>query len=228
MLFFFCCRLCRGWMTQSLHYFALTKIKNIRIPAVFLTETLCPPSGRGHVFPQLPLRREAFTAGRDEDRPAATGRELKIVIINVQWSGIQDAFFTQNGLNLLIKLSPGGCVWPTQGSWCLSENCVFVQGGTRDQDSCPRNYRWINRCCYWGKEVVLLTDLTLFVQNPITDMRVTAAVSFKCPLSLCPTVDAMLNKLLSASALQSYCFLSTLLVMIGLLKVQHCSIPPKP
>ncbi|KAG8009004.1 Ran GTPase-activating protein 1 [Nibea albiflora] len=57
---------------------------------------------RDHVFPQLPLRREALTAGRDEDRPAAT--------------------------------------------------------------------------------------------------------------------DAVLNKLLSASALQSYCFLSTLLVMIGLLK----------
>ncbi|TKS90100.1 Ran GTPase-activating protein 1 [Collichthys lucidus] len=32
------------------------------------------------------------------------------------------------------------------------------------------------------------------------------------------TIDAVLNKLLSASALQSYCFLSTLLVMIGLLK----------
>uniref|UniRef100_A0A3Q4AK17 Ran GTPase-activating protein 1 n=1 Tax=Mola mola TaxID=94237 RepID=A0A3Q4AK17_MOLML len=35
------------------------------------------------------------------------------------------------------------------------------------------------------------------------------------------TIDAMLKKLLSASVLQSYCFLSTLLVMMGLLKVLH-------
>lgn len=40
-------------------------------------------------------------------------------------------------------------------------------------------------------------------------------------IALCPT-DAVLKKLISGSALQSYCFLSTLLVMMGLLKVQNC------
>lgn len=53
----------------------------MRIPAVFVIVTLCPPSGRDHVFPQLPLCREAPSAGRDEDRPAATGGNLKEVNI---------------------------------------------------------------------------------------------------------------------------------------------------
>lgn len=56
----------------------------------------------------------------------------------------------------------------------------------------------------------------------ILAVRIESAIFVDCPVSLCPTTDAVLKKLLSASAFQSYCFLSTLLVRMGLLKVQHC------
>lgn len=53
---------------------------------------------------------------------------------------------------------------------------------------------------------VLLKIASLYSEQPETKMAVLE------------TIDAVLKKLLSASALQSYCFLSTLLVMMGLLK----------
>uniref|UniRef100_A0A671U178 Ran GTPase-activating protein 1 n=1 Tax=Sparus aurata TaxID=8175 RepID=A0A671U178_SPAAU len=54
--------------------------------------------------------------------------------------------------------------------------------------------------------------------NTVLALRVESAIFVDCPVSLCPTTDAVLKKLLSASTFQSYCFLSTLLVQMGLLK----------
>ena len=117
------------------------------------------------------------------------------------------------GCNLLINLSflSGGSIWPTHGSRCPSENRLFVQWGIRDQDSCPWNYWW-TKCCYYWKQMLIF----------ILALRVGSAILVDCPVSLCPTTDAVLKKLLSASAFQSYCFLSTLLVQMRLLKVQCC------
>lgn len=53
---------------------------------------------------------------------------------------------------------------------------------------------------------VLLKIASLYSEEPETKTAVLE------------TIDGLLKKLLSASALQSYCFLSTLLVMMGLLK----------
>lgn len=49
-------------------------------------------------------------------------------------------------------------------------------------------------------------------------------LDFNVPCHCVPATDGVLKKLLSAPALQSYGFLATLLVMMGLLKVHGCTL----
>jgi len=112
-------------------------------------------------------------------------------------------------LKLVSLFSPGGRSRPSQGRRRPSENRFSVQRGPGDQGGRLRNRRWV-RCRFsrsgWNSVV-----------GGASASR-GAAASPNDPRRRLLT-DGVLEKLLSGSAYESYRFLSSLLVMMGLLKV---------
>lgn len=206
------------------------------IRAAFLIVTSCPLSGRDPVFSQLPLWREAPSAGGDKDKAAATGKNLHFLcsLCRVWFADKVVVFFAQKGYKLFSV--------PTR--WMHLTHTRQLMSFWKSLLCTARNQRprWLFLKRPVNKMLLLLlkTNSTLccFKFSSLFQSfkcRIILLVwelplpsSFWCPVSLCPATDAVLKKLLSASSLQSYCFLSTLLVMMGLLKVHRCYKFPRP
>uniref|UniRef100_A0A3Q4GAJ6 Ran GTPase activating protein 1b n=1 Tax=Neolamprologus brichardi TaxID=32507 RepID=A0A3Q4GAJ6_NEOBR len=110
-----------------------------------------------------------------------------------------------------------------EGSEIAKENGITTNGNSPVSPNSPAEITSFLSCPS-AERLLQLGELRTHLQQEVTSADAILKIGSlysedpETKTAVLDTIDAMLKKLLSGSTLQSYCFLSTLLVMMGLLK----------